>query len=87
MQLSDGSTPREFNQQINGEHSYRCGLCHDTNGRIYVAARDGVRTIDSRTGESLQHLIQNVEYSRDVCWTSLQPQKTVLHEDAAKEVG
>ena len=79
VKLSDGSTLWEFNQQINGKDFDPYRLCHDTNGRIYVPVwESGVITIDSRNGELLQHLIKDVKYCHDICWTSSEPQLTLF---------
>ena len=81
VKLSDGSTLWELNQEINGQDIEPRGLCHDTDGRIYVALQNaGVMSLDSRTGELLQHLIKDVDWCYDVCWTSSQPQINLLHK-------
>ena len=55
------------------------GLCHDTDGRIYVANWNaGIIIINSGSGEFLQHVVQDVKRCQDVCWTSSPPQVTVL---------
>ena len=80
VKLSDSSPLWEFNQQINGRYIKPCGLCHDTDGRIYMVDYPcGVISLDSRTGELLQHLIKDVKYCRDIFWTNTRPQLTVLH--------
>ena len=78
--LSDGSNLWEFNQQINREDIDPRGLCHDTDGRIYMAHwKGGIIAIDSRTGDLLQQMLQDVEHCCDISWTSASPHLTLLH--------
>ena len=86
VQLHDGLTLWEFNQKINGRGIEPCGLCHDTDGRIYVvlAGVPDIIILDSRTGKLLQHLIEDVELCCDICWTNTRPQLTVLHNFGMK---
>ena len=87
VKLSDSSTLWEFNQQINGTCIKPCGLCLDTDGRIYVAAwNSGVITIDSRNGELLEHLIEDVILCHDICWTSSQPQLILLRDFPSTQI-
>ena len=80
VNLSDGTTLWELNQQINREDIVTCGLCHDTDGRIYMPVEEaGVITIEGRTGKLLQHLIKDVEFCYDIIWINSQPQPTVFH--------
>ena len=80
----NGSSVWEFNQEANGESLESRGMCHDADGRVYVANyRGGVITIDSRTDNLLQELLQNVPWCSDVCWSSEQPQLSVRHDIAA----
>ena len=82
VKLGDGSTLWEFNQQIDGEDMDPYGLCHDTDGRIYVATLDhGILTIDGWNGKLLQQLLKDLNICSDISWQNVQPQLTVLADD------
>ena len=78
VKLRDGSNLRQI--KVSRENVIPCGLCHDSDRGIYVTnTRGGVIVIDCCNGELLQYLIQDVKFCYDVCWTSYQPQLTLLH--------
>ena len=75
----------EFNQNKIVKGNYLYGICHDTDERIYLAARDdNIIKLDCLNGELLQHLLKNVSYRYDVCWTNSPAQITVLHQVGQK---
>ena len=86
VKLSNGLTLWKFNQKINGREINPCGLCHDTDGRIYetVLMVPGIIILDSRTGKLLQHLTEDIEFCCDICWTNTEPQLTILHAVGVK---
>ena len=84
VNLTNGTPMWELTQQqVCGKNIKPTGLCYNVNGHIYVTDRDNKRllVLNAEKGELLQ-VVQLAEGKSDiwaVCWTSTQPELTVIH--------